>query len=155
MAVNKILTPLQLIAGSSLLQNQGIGVGNDLTDSVAVYSNTALMTAFFQALALDSSLSTLAANAVPALSNSVPTAYASLGVQLTSVVTAQAVADLGSGDISKFVQALNSALAYSEQTNVFINSAVNSQTYLGNTFTSTNDMITGDVTTINLATNTF
>jgi hypothetical protein len=47
------------------------------------------------------------------------------------------------------------AQAYGQNTNLFINSAVNSQTYLGNTFTSTNDMITGDVTTINLATTTF
>jgi hypothetical protein len=53
------------------------------------------------------------------------------------------------------VQALNLALAYAENTNIFINSAVNSQTYLGNTFTSTNDMITGDVTQINLATTVF
>jgi hypothetical protein len=57
--------------------------------------------------------------------------------------------------VSKFVQAISIAQAYALQTNLFVNSAVNSQTYLGNTFTTTNDMITGDVTSINLATQPF
>ena len=62
---------------------------------------------------------------------------------------------MGNGDLSKFVQALSIADGYASQTNTFVNSAVNSQTYLGNTFTTTNDMITGDITTVNLATPTF
>jgi hypothetical protein len=149
------LTPLQLIAGASLLQNQGLIVSPELAAAISAYSTTPLMSAFFSALALDSGLATLAANTVPAFSDSVPTAYSSLGTQLITVIQAQASLDAGGGDISKFVQALNLAQAYSQNTNLFLNSAVNSQTYLGNTFTSTNDMITGDVTTINLATTTF
>jgi hypothetical protein len=150
-----LLTPLQLIAGASLLQNQGISVSPELTAAINAYSNTALMTAFFSAENLDSGLDTLAANSVPAFSNSLPAAYSSLGTQMTTTISSQATADFGSGDISKFVQAINQTLSYTESTNLFINSAVNSQTYLGNTFTSFNDMITGDVTTINLATTSF
>lgn len=150
-----VLTPLQLIAGAGLLQNQGISVGPELTAAIAAYSNTALMTAFFDALASDSSLATLAANSVPAFSNSLPPAYANIGTQMTTAISTQASADFGSGDISKFIQAVNLALSYTENTNLFINSAVNSQTYLGNTFTSTNDMITGDVTSVNLSTTAF
>lgn len=150
-----ILTPLQLIAGASLLQNQGIGVSTELTGAIADYSNTPLMQAFLAAAALDPTLDTLAANSVPAFSNSVPAAYSGLGTQMTDVITAQATLDSGSGDVSKFVQAFNLASSYSRLTNQFINSAVNSQTYLANTFTSTNNMITGDITTINLATPTF
>jgi hypothetical protein len=150
-----VLTPLQLIAGAGLLQNQGLAVSPELTVAIDAYSDTPVMSAFFEALALDSSLATLAANTVPAFSNSVPAAYANLGTQMSTVVLSQGAADFGSGDISKFIQALNLVQAYSQNTNLFINSAVNSQTYLGNTFTSTNDMITGDVTTINLATTTF
>jgi hypothetical protein len=149
------LTPLQLIAGAGLLQNQGISVSPELTAAISAYSNTAVMSAFFDALANDSSLATLAANSVPAFSNSLPAAYANIGTQMTTAITTQASADFGSGDISKFIQAVNLALSYTENTNLFINSAVNSQTYLGNTFTSTNDMITGDVTSINLATVAF
>lgn len=149
------LTPLQLIAGSSLLQNQGLIVSPELTASIAAYEATPLITAFNSAKALDSSLVTLAANSVPAFSNSVPAAYSSLGTQMTTVITAQATLDAGSGDISKFIQAFNIATGYGQLTNQFINSAVNSQTYLGDTFTSTNDSITGDITTINLATGAF
>jgi hypothetical protein len=57
--------------------------------------------------------------------------------------------------VSKLAQAVNQAQGYAEQTSIFINSAVNSQTYLGNTFTSINSMITGSVSTINLATEAF
>lgn len=150
-----VLTPLQLIAGASLLQNQGLVVSPALTASIGAYTATPVITAFLAAAALDTGIRTLGANSVPALSNSVPAAYSGLGTQMTTVISGQALADFGSGDVSKFVQALNLVLAYTENTNIFINSAVNSQTYLANTFTSTNDMITGDVTTINLATTAF
>jgi hypothetical protein len=149
------LTPLQLIAGASLLQNQGLGVAPTLIAAIDAYRATPLMSAFFEALALDPSLATLAANTVPAFSNSVPAAYASLGNQLTVVILAQAFIDAGSGSINRFIQILNLAQSYGQNTNTFVNSAVNSQTYLSNTFTTTNDMITGDVTAINQATTTF
>lgn len=150
-----ILTPLQLIAGASLLNNQGLSVSPELAASITAYSSTPLMTAFFDALDAGADIATLGANSVPAFSNSVPDAYSSLGTQMTTVVLAQASADFGSGDISKFIQALNLVTAYTQSTNIFVNSAVNSQTYLANTFTSTNNMITGDITTVNLATSIF
>jgi hypothetical protein len=62
---------------------------------------------------------------------------------------------MGNGDLSKFTQALSIADGYASQTNTFVNSAVNSQTYLCNTFTTTNNMITGDITAVNLATTAF
>lgn len=151
----KILSPLQLIAGASILQNQGLEVSAELNASVDAYNNTALISTFLEALSYDSSLATLAANSVPALSNSVPTAFVSLGNQLTTVVLGQADDDFANGDISKFVQALNLSLSYTDSTNVFINSAVNGQTYMGNTFTTFNDMISGGITSINLATQPF
>jgi hypothetical protein len=150
--VASVLTPLQLIAGAGLLQNQGISVSPELQAAITAYRNTPLISAFLQALALDGTLATLGASSVPAFSNSLPTAYASLGTQMTAVILAQAAADFAGGDISKFIQALNQCLGYTETTNLFINSAVNSQTYLANTFSSTNDSITGDITTVNLAT---
>jgi hypothetical protein len=150
-----VLTPLQLIAGASLLQNQGLIVSPALTSAISAYSATPLMTAYLAAEALDPGIDTLAANSVPAFSNSVPSAYSGLGTQMIDVINAQATLDSGSGDISKFVQALNLASSYGRLTNQFINSAVNSQTYFSHTFTSTNDMITGDITAINLATTAF
>jgi hypothetical protein len=150
--VASVLTPLQLIAGAGLLQNQGISVSPELQATITAYRATPLMQAFFSTGPSDP---TLAANSVPAFSNSVPTAYSGLGSQMDAVILSQAAADFASGDISKFIQALNQCLGYSETTNLFINSAVNSQTYLANTFTNTNDSITGDITTVNLATQSF
>jgi hypothetical protein len=71
---------------------------------------------------------------------------------MTDVILAQAAVDICSNNVSKLTQAVNQAQVYADQTTTFINSAVNSQTYLGNTFTTMNDMITGSISSINLAT---
>jgi len=164
--VNSVLTPLQLDAGAGLLQNQGIGINGGLTTAIASYENTALLSPFLNALAVGTtgnilsadvvlSLETLAANTCAALSNSLTPAYSSLGVQMTDVILAEAAVDICGSNVSKVAQAVNQAQGYTEQTSNFVSSAVNSQTYLGNTFTTMNDMITGSITQVNLATQAF
>lgn len=149
------LTPLQLIAGAGLLQNQGIESSPELAAAIAAYKDTGLMSAFYEAITAGAPIVAVTANTVPAFSDATPTAYVAVGATMSTAVTAQSQYDAGSGDISKFVQAFNIASGYGQLTNQFVNSAVNSQTYLGGTFTSTNDMITGDITTVNLATQAF
>jgi hypothetical protein len=152
-----VLTPLQLIAGAGLLQNQGLVASPKMTAAINAYKATPVMTAFFQALNAGADIASAGANSAPAFTNSVPSAYANvanIGTQLSTALTTQSAYDFN-GDISKFIQAINLSLAYTENTNLFINSAVNSQTYLGNTFTTTNDMITGDITKVNLSTPAF
>jgi hypothetical protein len=166
MSTTGSLTALQLDAAAGLLQNQGIGINANLTVAVASYEDTALISPFLDTIAVGSTgnilsanvivdLKTLAANTCAALSNSVPPAYSGLGVQMTNVVSAQAVVDICNNNVSKLAQAVNQAQSYTDQTSVFINSAVNSQTYLGNTFTTMNSMITGSISSINLATGAF
>ena len=166
MATTGSLTALQLDAAAGLLQNQGIGISANLTAAIASYEDTALISPFLDAITVGSTgnilsanvianLETLAANTCAALSNSVPPAYNGLGVQMTNVVLAEAVVDICSNNVSKLAQAVNQAQGYTDQTSVFINSAVNSQTYLGNTFTTMNSMITGSISSINLATGAF
>ncbi len=156
------LTALQLNAAAGLLQNQGVAINANLVTAISDYENTALLSPFLDTVSSGNitanvivDLKTLAANTCAALSNSVPTDYSVLGNQLTTVVIAQAVRDICGNNVSNIAQAVNQALGYTSQTTVFVNSAVNSQTYLGNTFTNVNNMITGDVTTINLATQAF
>lgn len=160
------LTPLQLDAAAGLLQNQGIGINANLLSAIASYENTTLISPFLNTISVGStgnilsanvitSIETLAANTCPALSDSVPTAYNSIGTQMTTVIVNEAGVDICSGNTSKLVQAVNQAESYTSQTSIFINSAVNSQTYLGNTFTTMNNMITGAATTINLSTTAF
>ena len=176
MATTGSLTALQLDAAAGLLQNQGIGISSSLTTAIASYQDTALISPFLDTIAVGSTgnilsanvitdLETLAANTCAALSNSIPPTYANIGIgnafisigiananikQMTSVITTQATVDICDNNVSKLAQAVNQSQGYAEQTSIFINSAVNSQTYLGNTFTSINSMITGSVTTINL-----
>jgi hypothetical protein len=167
------LTPLQLDAGDGLLQNQGIGVNANLTQAIASYTSTALIAPFLDTIAVGNTfltntvivdLQTLAASTCPALSNSIPPTYANIGVgnpfisigiananikQMTTVVTNQANVDICGPNVSKLAQAVNQAEGYASQATTFINSAVNSQTYLGNTFTNMDNMITGSVTAVN------
>jgi type IV secretory pathway VirB2 component (pilin) len=159
-----VLTALQLDAAAGLLQNQGIAINANLISAIANYATTPLIAPFLSTLSNSgnllsantvSSLETLAANSCPALSDSVPTAYSSLGLQMIPVIESEAARDICGSNTSKLTQAVNQADAYASQTSIFINSAVNSQTYLGNTFTSINNMITGSATTINLATSAF
>jgi hypothetical protein len=153
------LTALQLNAAAGLLQNQGISINANLLASISDYENTALISPFLDTIDAGStgnilsantisSLDTLAANTCSALSNSLPPTYSGLGVQMTDVVLAQAQVDICSNNVSKLTQAVNQAQGYTGQTSTFINSAVNSQTYLGNTFTNMNNMITGGVSSI-------
>jgi hypothetical protein len=165
------LTPLQLDAAAGLLQNQGLVVSAELTAALSTYENTALISpvrATITTAASGNVLSNTNLTAVknlgnadcPALADSIPVAYPSLvsgnsDPGLSGLVRATATRDIGSGDISKFTQALAIAEGYASQTNQFINSAVNSQTYMSSTFTNMNDMITGDITQVNLATQAF
>jgi hypothetical protein len=160
------LTALQLDVAAGLLQNQGIGISSNLTSAISSYENTALIAPLLSTISVGNtgnilsanvvnSIKTLAANTCAALSDSVPTAYSSLGQQMTAVILAEAAVDICSNNVSKLTQAVNQAEAYTTQTSTFINSAVNSQTYLADTFTSMNSMITGSVSSVNLATNAF
>ena len=162
---NGSLTALQLDAAAGLLQNQGIGISANLTQAITQYQDTALISPFLNTIQVGSAnalsagvianLETLAANTCSAFSNSIPPDYSSLGVQMTDVVLAQATVDICDSNVSKLTQAVNQAQGYAEQTSIFINSAVNSQKYLGNTFTSINNMITGSIGTVNLVTTAF
>ena len=164
------LTPLQLNAAAGLLDNQGLAANAEFTSAVATYNTTALISPFLNTIetgngtilsnSIISTLETLAANDCPALSDSVPTGYATLTVStnpagFTGLLTTTANTYMGNGDLSKFCQSLSISQGYISQTNLFVNSAVNSQTYLSDTFTTMNSMITGGITNVNLATGAF
>lgn len=159
------LTALQLDAAAGLLQNQGIGISPNLIVAIDSYENTTLIFPFLNTISTGSgnilsgnvlgNLKTLAANTCASFSNSIPPAYSALGMQMTDVILAQAAVDICSNNVSKLAQAVNQAQVYADQTTTFVNSAVNSQTYLGNTFTTMNDMITGSISSVNLATGAF
>jgi hypothetical protein len=163
------LTPLLLIAGSGLSDNTGIGFNAAFALSLYNYEHTPLISnllpVFGNAIAgnlsnaVISSLETIGATNCPALGDSVPSAYsANIPANLSGFIGTIAVTSdtyLGSGDNSKFVQIFTAAQGYVSQTNSFINSSLNGSTYLGNTFTSMNSLMTGNLTDVNLALSSF
>ena len=166
------LTPLQLIAGAGLLQNTGIQPSQSLSAAISAYNSLPLIAPLLNTISVGgtgnilsantlSAVETLGSNSCPALSDSVPTAYAGVVAVssnppgFTGAISATANKYLGDGDVSKFAQALSAADGYAQQSSTFINSAVNSQNYLGGTFTTMNDLITGGLTEVTDATLAF
>ena len=163
-STSSVLTPLQLTATAGLLQNQGL-TDATLSAAITTYTTSNLIAPLANAVSVGSTgnilttntiaqVITLAANACPSLSDSIPSSNAgSYPTEfITNLLTNTANKYLGNGDLSKFAQAVSVAESYSVITNQVINSALNSQTYLANTFTTTNDMISGDITSVNVCT---
>jgi hypothetical protein len=105
------------------------------------------------------SLKTLGANVsgnyCPALGDSVPSnvSWTVGNAGYATTISTSASTYLGSGDFGKFAQAFGAAQGYISLTNNIILSAVNvnSDDYLGPTFTNMNNLITGDIAQVNLA----
>jgi hypothetical protein len=162
-------TPLQLIAGAGLLNNQGIVVPATLTNAVSSYNSISFVENLNDAIAaapgfgisanIVTTLKTLASNACPALGSSVPGSYAGNNVLIPvsepggfgNLVANNAAMYLGDGSVDKFCQIFQIAAGYRQSANDLICSAVNATTYLGPTFTTMNDLITGQLTAANLA----
>ena len=83
--------------------------------------------------------------------NPPPAAYGNGINGFTGVITDVGNTYLGQGNTTVFAQVFGGAQSYIGQSNDFINTAYNSQTYLGSTFTSMNSLITGNLTDVNLA----
>jgi hypothetical protein len=164
-----ILTPLQMIAGATLSNNSGIGIANTWTAAVNSYTGTTLLAPFFAAIANSSaanisantliSMSTFCSSTVPALADNTPAAYFNLGINIysgfTGVITSKGNSYLGNGNVTVFAQVFSAAQGYVGATNNYINTSINSQTYLGSTFTTMNSLITGNLSDVNLAMRSF
>ena len=167
--ITSVLTPLQMIAGATLSNNGGIGLANTWTAAVTNYTGSTLLAPFFVAAANSAAANitantmnymfTFCSNTVPALADNTPAAYASLGTNTTAgftgIITAQGQSYLGNGNVTIFAQVFSSAQGYVSATNDYINSSINSQTYLGNTFTTMNSLFTGNLSDVNLAMGAF
>ena len=162
-------TPLQLIAGAGLLQNQGITVPTSLTTAVSSYNSLPFVEDLMDTISLGpafglnagviASLKTLGNTTCPALGASIPSAYAGVNPLIPTTETGgfgnlvinNAELYLGDGEVDRFCQAYQIVVGYRGTVNELIQSAVNATTYLGPTFTTMNDLITGQFTSVNLA----
>ena len=158
-----------MIAGATLSNNGGIRIANTWTAAVNSYTGTTLLTPFFAAVANApnanistetlTSMFTFCSATVPALADNTPAAYSGLGTNIsagfTGVITSQGTSYLGSGNVTVFAQVFSAAQGYVGATNNYINTSINSQTYLGSTFTTMNSLITGNLSDVNLAMRAF
>lgn len=169
------VTPLQLTAGVGLYNNTALAANTQVSNNITTYQTTALIanlnTTMNEAvsnvtLAISAGtitiLSTIGANVsanyLPALGDSIPSNIAfTANTGLSSAITSNTSTILGNGDLSKFIQAYGSAQGFISITNPLIVSAANANgtDYLGPTFTSSDDLITGDITKITLALDAF
>jgi hypothetical protein len=164
-----ILTPFQLTATAGLLQNQGIAPNAVFESAVASYVSTPLIQPLANAVSVGSTgnilsanvlseLVSFAANTCPALGDSIPGANIAPSTTawpsdlMSTLLTNTANTYTGNGDVTKFIQAFSVASGYANITNQFINSTVNSNNYLCNTFTNSDNMFTGDITAVNKCT---
>jgi len=161
-----------MIAGATLSNNNGVAVATTWTAAVGSYTGTNLISSYFSAVNAAysnvtanissntlSNLVTFCSGTVPALADNTPAAYAGLGTNalsgFTGVITSQGSGYLGNGDTSVLAQVFPAAQGYVITANDYINSSINSQTYLGSTFTTMNSLITGNLSDVTLAMGTF
>ena len=164
------LSSVMLIASDGLLQNQGLAISGNLTIAINSYTSTTAVGDYLDILSSAfanigagndqistntfSSIQTLAANTLPAITNAVPAAYAGtllIGNATTGfsgLVSTQANLILGNGDISKFVQTYGIVQAYIVQNNQYINTVKNSE-ILAPTFSNMDALTTGGLAEIN------
>lgn len=172
-----IVTPLQLTAVASLLQNQGLKtLPSALTTAITNYNATVVIADFLAAVAFYQAASfktqstleqllQIGATVCPALGDSIPASpvgsYPYLTQEYITDVSltgsnvdqngfANLIEQTGSlyiGD--SFYQGFQAIQGYIQTTNQYINTSVNANTYLGPTFTNMNALITSDISTVN------
>lgn len=178
-----VLTPLQLQAGATLLQNQGIRVPTTLSNVINDYRTQSFIEPLYATITTGSAnilsnatlaeLQTIASytNVCPALADSIvaniitsnagpivtsTTVNPSTATPgMTGMISITANTYLGNGDNSIFAQMFSAAQGYCQITNTFIDSAVNANDYLADTFTDMDNLTTGELTAVNLSTQSF
>ena len=165
--MSSVLTPFQITTTANLLYNQGLSVNAIFLSNIGTYENLPYVSALREAISTCisanlaantlSQLYTLGTNTCPALSDSIPatstTQPANKLFTTLLLQTANSYISSNTGkDVSVFCQGFSALVGYNGVTNSFINSAVNSQTYLGGIFPGNNSLFSGGITDVNVCT---
>lgn len=153
------------IAGAGMLQNTGLAPNAGLTSALSGLTSVPAVGQFTSVLGSAAGqlgpstlaqLNSLGSGVLPALTNAIPTSVTGAlstlapgGVTtggLTGLISDTATGIMGSGDISRFTQVLNTAVGYAGQATGFISSALNADS-ISSTFSSItggmNNLVTG------------
>lgn len=168
MSNTSTVTPLALTAGQGIYNNTAFVVNAEFVTNRVSYESTGLIGNLLFVIGeavgnitlgisantianLKSLGSNVSGNYLPALGDSLPSNLtASIGDSgLIANISDTANAIVANATV--FVQAFSAAQGYTVLTNSVINSAVNANNYLGPTFTTMDNLITGDIMRINAA----
>lgn len=169
-----VVSNLGLTAGAGFYANTGIHANTNYANTISSYETNALIANLLYTIneaatnvGLSVSAGTLAnlqsiganvsGNYCPALGDSVPSnvSVAVANVGLTGLLTANSAVYLGSGNFRVFAQAFQTALGFASVTNQVILSTCNSSDYLGPTFETMDQLISGDIARVCLAYDAF
>jgi hypothetical protein len=167
------LSSVNLIAGAGILGNVGgiaLSANTATVSGISSYNSLGVIVQFANVVATGnsvlssgamSSLTNLAGNIFPSVTNAVPSAYTgSLGSTpiggLSGLLSTEINNIMGSGDLGKFEQVLGSAEGLVITTNQLINSSMNANDTSSNATYSTQDnVITGGFSQVTLAPEAF
>lgn len=169
-----VVSNLGLTAGAGFYANTGIRANTNYANTISSYQSNELIANLLYTInkaATDPGLSiasgTLAnlqaigadvgGNYCPALGDSIPSnvSIVAANVGLSGLISANANVYLGSGQFRVFAQAFQTALGFASVTNKVILSTCNSTDYLGPTFTTMDELISGDIARVTLAYDAF
>ena len=169
-----VVSNLGLTAGAGFYANTGIHANTNYANTITSYRSNELVANLLYTInkaATDvglaiapgtlANLQAIGADVsgayCPALGDSIPSnvAIAVANVGLTGLITANANVYLGNGQFRVFAQAFQTALGFATVTNQVILSVCNSSDYLGPTFTTMDELISGDIARVTLAYDAF
>lgn len=169
-----VVSNLGLTAGAGFYANTGITANTGYANTISSYQSNDLIANLLYTIdkaATDAGLAvtagtlanlqsigaSVAGNYCPALGDSVPSnvSVVTANVGLSGLLTANANVYLGSGNFRVFAQAFQTALGFASVTNQVILSVCNSTDYLGPTFTTMDELISGNIATVTLAYDAF
>ena len=156
------LSALAMVAGSTLLQNSGLGISSDLTDKLTEFKSIGPVTSISEVIAaaqgsmpdtIMTSLGSLGEGIFPslgdALSSGLQTSLGEFG--LADGITTFAGDILGS-DLGVFAQHLTTAAGFVTSSNEILSAVMNSDLAdLSGTFDGVGSLISGGLSKINLA----
>jgi hypothetical protein len=144
-----LLTPLQLTAASALLDNSGIALNSEWQDQLQAYQSTELIANWQNAVNYYNSRSWKTDNSIPTGAPTPRPIEGPVTTGFVGLIENTGNLYLGDGNVGKFALSFMAAQGYISSTNVFINSAVNAQTYLGPTFTNMSNLTTNNISALN------
>jgi len=166
-----------LIAGEGLIQNTGLDINATLTSSMNSYTSLDVVSEYAAAISaaeaneevIDPSTSvsnqgvptasinqikSYTASLFPSVNNTIPSGVSigSTTNRFTSQLITHADNILGNGDLSKFVIQMYTVMAYTVSSGSFIDAAITTNSQLGPTFSNMDELTTGSISSISLAT---